>query len=263
MVLGLASPSVSQDRVVDTDQAMRSVGSQNWYDKSNDSYIPPSVEPSQDNLLRKEGWLASENSWWPPWKQRTGRSFGNGWNVGFGRWLSDWFSLAVLIPLGLMLAVVIGLLLFYSFRTYLPSRFEEAQKAASLAIDPLRMSDLPFETKGLTHANPLDHAESLMQERRYSEAIVYLYAYQLLALDQSRKIDLQKGKTNRMYLRELGDQFPLQSLVRKTMLAFEDAFFGDHEISADRFAECWQTLSEFHSMLTAASSEAAVEVGSV
>ena len=88
-----------------------------------------------------------------------------------------------------------------------------------------------------------------MRAGRYNEAVVYLYGYMLLALDQSRKIHLQKGKTNRMYLRELRSEMQLQSIVSKTMLAFEDVFFGRYEIDRGRFEMLWDQRDEFHRLV--------------
>ncbi|MEM7561161.1 MAG: DUF4129 domain-containing protein, partial [Planctomycetota bacterium] len=113
--------------------------------------------------------------------------------------------------------------------------------------------DLPFEVSKPTHGNPLDEAEALMQAGRLREAIIYLYGYQLLALDQARKIDLQRGKTNRMYVRELQKYTRLKEILTTTMLIFEDAYFGQHEIGLEKFKTAWDLVDEFHHL--AASSE--------
>ena len=33
------------------------------------------------------------------------------------------------------------------------------------------------------------------------------------------------------------------------MLAFEDVFFGHHELSQQRFEQCWEDLDRFHQQL--------------
>ena len=33
------------------------------------------------------------------------------------------------------------------------------------------------------------------------------------------------------------------------MLAFEDVFFGNHELSPQRFQTCWKDLDRFHQQL--------------
>ena len=80
-------------------------------------------------------------------------------------------------------------------------------------------------------------------------AIIYAYAYQLMELDQHHAIELRKGKTNRQYLRELRSQPRLRELLRGTMRAFEDVFFGHHTLSRPQFQRCWDGLEEFRQRL--------------
>jgi hypothetical protein len=73
-----------------------------------------------------------------------------------------------------------------------------------------------------------------------------LFSYQLVALDKRHVIHLAKGKTNRQYLRETRSREPLKNLLQRTMISFEDVFFGHHDLSRERFEESWQSLDEFH-----------------
>jgi hypothetical protein len=246
--LGLL-PSADQ---VDADRALNSIGQPRWYNRSEDRYAPPRVNPEPDNSIRKQGWLASEVSASSK-KKRPFSDFNWGpWN--FGNWgsASDLFSAVVLTVLAVLIAVSLALLIFYSLRNYVPSRFRQSSPPGAIEIDPSRVVDLPFEAQQSSYQNPLEQAEAFMQAGRYQEAVVYLYAYQLLALDRSRKIELHKGKTNRMYLRELHAEAQLQSIVQQTMLLFEAVFFGKHEIDRDSFEACWQLLPEFHRILAPA-----------
>ena len=43
-----------------------------------------------------------------------------------------------------------------------------------------------------------------------------------------------------------GDVF---DLLRVTMLAFEDVFFGNHPLERGRFESCWSRLDAFHHSL--------------
>ncbi|MCA9180349.1 MAG: hypothetical protein KDA51_02830, partial [Planctomycetales bacterium] len=92
-----------------------------------------------------------------------------------------------------------------------------------------------------------------MQAEDFDDAIAFLYGYLLLALDQSRLIHLQKGKTNRMYLLELGSLVPLRQNVEVAMLIFEASYFGKHRVTREQFLAVWQQLESFHQMLQAAS----------
>ena len=158
------------------------------------------------------------------------------------------------------MAVVIVMLIIHSLRKYLPNPMESAKNIRGVEIDPTRVADLPFDVMP-TRGDPLSEAEMLWRAGRYDEAIVFLYGYMLLALDHARKIHLQKGKTNRMYLRELKSQPGLKRIVESTMLAFEDVFFGKHAIGRDRFELIWDQLQEFHHLLTPAPAKAGVASG--
>lgn len=256
-------PAQGERQKVDPDRAMQSIGSPKWYSKQDDGYQTPSVNTPKDNPIREEGWMASGRSLFGGSGQSSWGTGSGAWNLGIGRWFSDWFSAGVLLLMGVLLALVVGLLFFHTFRNYLPSRYRAEKAEVALEIDPAKVTELPFETREVSYDNPLEQAEALMRQGRFREAIVFLYAYQLLALDHARKVELQKGKTNRMYLRELSTQTSLQEILRQSMLAFEDAYFGDHEISAERFQSCWGRLPEFHSLLQSDADVAAARAAGV
>jgi hypothetical protein len=117
-------------------------------------------------------------------------------------------------------------------------------------IDLARVEELPFEVRAAA-LDPLSEAQRLMRSGNYDAAIVYLYGYMLLALDQTRKIHLQKGKTNRMYLRELSrvEKGTLRRIVESTMLAFEQVYFGKHSLSAEHFQLLWEQVDEFNRLV--------------
>jgi hypothetical protein len=79
--------------------------------------------------------------------------------------------------------------------------------------------------------------------------MIYLFSYKLLALDRHNLIRLARGKTNRQYVAELSQQPTLQELLRHSMVAFEDVFFGQHRLDPERFEGCWQSLDRFHQHL--------------
>ncbi|MFO7906997.1 MAG: DUF4129 domain-containing protein, partial [Pirellulaceae bacterium] len=68
-------------------------------------------------------------------------------------------------------------------------------------------------------------------------------------LDKHHLIQLNKGKTNREYLGELRRRPEFAALLGPTMRAFEDVFFGHHEISRERFQACWDDLDRLHRQL--------------
>lgn len=234
---------------VDANQAMRSVGSQSWYEKSTDSFAIPDPGEVSDNEIRSEGWAYK-----PKATQATGntapaaRPAGGGW-TGVNADAITGFIMVLIIVL------VIGAfaaLAYFALRNYIPAP-KQAVFPKKFEVDVAKVEDLPFEVSKPTHGNPLDEAEALMRAGRLREAIIYLYGYQLLALDQARKIDLQRGKTNRMYARELQKYTRLKDIVTTTMLIFEDAYFGQHEIGLEQFKTAWDLVDEFHHL--AASNE--------
>ncbi|MFN3189787.1 MAG: hypothetical protein ACE361_04610 [Aureliella sp.] len=238
---------------VDPDKAMRAVGSTSWYDRSNDGFARPEPAEFSDNSIRVEGRRAvdkPEGSW--------GRYFDNLFNGGqqgtgggrMGPGISgDFFSTIVVSMLVIVLLAIIGTLIYFSFRDYIPQRSKKPTVRTSVKIDPAKIADLPFQVEQAVKENPLEEARVLMEAGRFREASILLYIYQLLALDQTRKIRLQRGKTNRRYLNELQKTPALKLIVEVTVGVFEDVFFGDHDLSKDRFIGVWGQLDEFHRLL--------------
>lgn len=111
-----------------------------------------------------------------------------------------------------------------------------------------RVASLPLPLYASV-ADLLAEARRLADEGRFSEAIVYLFSYELLLLDQHQLLRLVRGKTNRQYLRELRDRPALAAILERTMQTFEAAFFGHKTIPHTTFAACWQDLEALHAEL--------------
>src|SRR5262249_31318311 len=103
---------------------------------------------------------------------------------------------------------------------------------------------LPFKVRAAT-TDFLAEARRLYDAGQYSDAIIYLFSYQLVELDKYHVIHLAKGKTNRQYLRELRPRPLLAGVIETTMVAFEDAFFGKKQLSRETFERSWLRLNEF------------------
>lgn len=149
-----------------------------------------------------------------------------------------------------LLTLIIGALIVFLVMAFLKG--EQTQTLGAKFIDTSsdvdRVEDLPFQLKKPT-GDFLSEAQRLYEAGQYSEAIIYLFSYQLVALDKRHVIHLAKGKTNRQYLRETRSREPLKQLLQRTMISFEDVFFGKHELSRERFEESWRRLDEFHQQL--------------
>lgn len=253
----LLSTAVGQ---TDAEQALRSFRKNVWYDKDKKQFIPPKVQAAEDDPLRQNGRTAP-----PPPVTPVNAQNNRWWDNLFKslpdfRWLAQIFPTIIFWLLGAVLLIVVGVLTYYALRNTMPNRFQRKQAMTGLTIDPTRMVDLPFEVDETVDGHPLAQAERLMQAGNYDAAIVFLFGYLLLALDQSRKIHLQKGKTNRMYLRELRADASLQTILQQAMLVFEASYFGKHSVSRTDFIAVWQRLDEFHQLLqqTAVSSAASL-----
>jgi hypothetical protein len=160
--------------------------------------------------------------------------------------LGTFFQVLGLGLLTLIIAGVIALLV----KSFMQGEQAQTQgiKFVDTSADVDKVEDLPFQLKKPS-GDFLSEARRLYEAGKYSEAIVYLFSYQLVALDKRHVIHLAKGKTNRQYLRETRSREPIKQLLQGTMISFEDVFFGHHDLSRDRFEECWNRLDEFHQQL--------------
>jgi hypothetical protein len=188
-----------------------------WYDSSNDSVRPVRLRtPRQVNQSA-------------PTPRRGGGA--TNWD-----WLG-WTLIGVLVLLIVALAV----------KFFLDRDKRRSQSAAAGRIVPPasvdRLEDLPFELDEPVH-DPWSAARQAADRGDYNRAIILLYSHQLLELDRSQFIHLAKGKTNRQYLREVRNRPGLAAMLGTTMVAFEDVFFGGHDLTRQRFEECWRLTQE-------------------
>lgn len=236
LLLWCFNPELFAQTELDSSKAVRSINGQ-WWNHDSKSYNSPTAESFSDNPLRKEGRLG-ELPTQPSWN----------WKMNFS-WLGEVLSYLFITFLALLLIVGLVLFIMHILRSNISSRGLAESSSSEIKIDPARVEDLPFEADQWM-GDPLSHARKLAQQGRFDEAIIYLYGYQLLALDQSRKIHLHRGKTNRMYLREIELQVRLKELVGLTMDKFEQVYFGKHSLTKPSFLEVWSNLDSFHSLLS-------------
>lgn len=247
-ILGAASRALAatENATIDSSKALKKITG-SWYNSQSGTYRPPVLSKPIDDTIRKSGWLGTQKT---PNSATATRNWSWG-NLGLSGELFGWIVFGVL---GAVLLFGLIAIAYYYFDDYMPSFRRKSSAKDAIKVDMTKVEDLPFEVPTVNE-DPLAYAENLMRAGRYNEAVVYLYGYMLLALDQSRKIHLQKGKTNRMYLRELRGEVQLQAIVSKTMLAFEDVFFGRYDIDRARFEMLWQQRDEFHRLIRPANDE--------
>jgi hypothetical protein len=212
-----------------------------WYDAERDALRRIDVQPPADTAEnRRSNWQADASL-----PDATGPSFGTDWS-------GLWAVIEALIWLGL-LGLLIWLIYFLA-RSYLRQHSPpEAEEAA--AEDVRSQADLietlPFDVQR-PQSDLLAEARRLYELGAYAQAILYLFSYQLIRLDRGQHIRLARGKTNRQYLRELQPRPDLRGILERTMLVFEEVFFGHYPLDRAGFERCWERLDEFHQRLSEA-----------
>ncbi|PQO37066.1 hypothetical protein C5Y96_07865 [Blastopirellula marina] len=227
-------------------EALANIPQANWYDSESDGVrtIPvpgetrmPDTRPGTAKKKAPAAAPAARGNWnWP--------------NLGG-------LSLASIVMYSILI-IVLGLITYLIYRavgsggattsgSYVPEQHEDEK---SRQVD--RVEHLPFEVKK-KDGNLLDEARRCYESGNFNEAIVYLFSFQLLELDKGHIIRLAKGKTNGQYLREAGRNRDLRKILQGTMNAFEDVFFGNRNLTRDRFERCWNQLTQFNQHLAGGS----------
>ena len=147
-----------------------------------------------------------------------------------------------------VLAVALAALIFMILRAMRLRKSSTGRSRPLVIGEAQRIEALPYPV-ARTNLSLLDQACDLYRAGNYAAAMIYLFGHQLVQLDRRQIIRLAKGKTNRQYLREIGQAEVLRQLFGQTLVAFEDVFFGHHDIARQRFEACWSRLPEFESLL--------------
>jgi uncharacterized membrane protein len=226
---GRALAELEPDEAVELGKETLSKGLLNrhpWYDSSTDDVTLIPLKQSTQNTSTRWDW-----SWdWPDWTWEFSL-FGNTFSV----------NLFTLMLWGVVL-VLAFFLVRYLIRLYERRELEDAASDdddTAHTSDADRVEALPVVVKREI-SDLRSEARRLADGGRYSEAIVYLYSHLLVQLDRRQVIRLAKGKTNRQYLSEAAAaNSSLKPPVERTMTAFEDAYFGRHELTPAEFEACW------------------------
>lgn len=234
-------------------EALSKLGRTTWYDSESDGYRVPNDLVDDDAEGRRSDWLGKRQQWNSPNVPTSTLSW---WGV-------LWTQLAPVLIYGIVPAIVV-VALVWAVQSILPEPFRFVRKVkestSQAEIDIEKISDLPFNVDSKP-TDPLGEARRCMERGDYERAIIYLFAYQLLQLDSKHLIHLQRGKTNRVYLRELRSRPELRAIMEQTILAFEQVFFGRYKLEQARFLTCWNKLDDFHRQLSTPTMEATVPLG--
>lgn len=234
-------PADEPDPIEAGRQALQESADYPWYDAEADDLrdLNAKEKATEDSDTRKHGWEVET-------PQINIQPNSSNWQF------PTLWQFVQFMAMGLLVALIIGLV--YLLIRYFLKQEEDlgspdaAFKAENSEGEVDRVEQLPFVVRR-PGGDLLSEARTLYEQGRYGEAIVYLYSYQLVQLDRNHLIHLAKGKTNRQYLREVREQPTLRGILHLTMIAFEDVFFGHHDLDRDRFEQCWRRLDEFHAAL--------------
>jgi len=223
-----AQDAADDQRWVELGREAFSEGGYPWYDQATDSLQPIEVE-RRDNVPDMS-WLVDSLAW-------------------LAKALAASMKIIVWTLLAIVLAVIAFLLVHY-FRTR-QARQQRKQAAGDAVLPADQVESLPFLAER-PRGDLLGEARRHYEAGNYSEAIIYLFSYQLTQLDKFSIIRLAKGKTNRQYLGEVGRKSALRSPLELTLVTFEGVFFGRRPLDRDGFEACWRELPAFEQHLQAA-----------
>lgn len=214
-----------------------------WFDSEQSSILPVEVNlESADSMNRDSRWLPKPN----PIKQSNKPA-----PVTGGPNISNWLGWLLLL---LIAVLAIGLLTWVVSKAETPESAQARAHAAGQAKLPdrelaERIKHLPAELRR-TDVNLRSEAERLMRRGDFDPAIILLFGHQLLLLDQSGMLRLNRGKTNRKYVRETASADPESATcLRATVDAFERSYFGRHSISQAEFVQLWDRNTELESIV--------------
>jgi len=212
-----------------------------WFDSGDQSVHPTRASKNidVDDRHRSVAGTVQPTSW--------------SWWRTFRLSLGDWFSWIFQSWQIMLLVCLLSLLLVVGFLVlrYGLSFQARAAKMSDLSIrerEKAKLQDLPFELEQ-TMFGLLAQAERFRAAGDFSKAIIYLFSHALVEMDGARCIRLERGKTNRAYLRELNGQDNLRGFTNQLVLAFEYAFFGKHVLSQEAFERIWQQVPTFDASL--------------
>ncbi|MDZ4847850.1 MAG: DUF4129 domain-containing protein [Pirellulaceae bacterium] len=220
------------------DRAFKNGAHETWYDANEKALVfpaPESLQSSEDALKERHRLVevnvpASNNqgSWWT-------------YSGSFFEFLTGLF---VYFMWGFIALLIVGVLTYLWF--VLEPGWNRSSRRFSTSTDDTKRDqakivDLPFNIETPVQGL-LAQAEASRQSGDYSLSIVYLFSYVLVELDEANCIRLQRGKTNRVYLRELKAEPRLAELHRYLMQVFEAIFFGRYSIDREICDRCWEML---------------------
>ncbi len=217
-----------------------------WFDPDEGKVVPIKVQTSVDDSEHRDSrWLPKAKQ--VPKKAAAPAPTATTTGTGSTGWFGTDLTLGNLFAWMFLVAIIAGLVgtLVYALSK---TDIDLTASSKSAVIDERagpdeqtieRMKHLPAELRR-TDVNLRSEAARLMGLGQYDQAVILLFAHQLLLLDRSSIIRLNGGKTNGKYVRECrsSDQ-ELGSLLKETTTAFERSYFGRQQITDPEFRDLW------------------------
>ncbi len=215
-----------------------------WFDAQSDAsrFVEPNTSSVDSSALR-ESVAPIVPSRLPNWT----------WNWN---WLPGWtFWQTIFWALILLVVIVLGIVLFRLFVSRQSSSSAPSLRRATKLNYEDQIKDLPFQLDTRT-GDCRQLAANAYSTGDYSRAIVYLFSHSLLFMDRFEVLRLQRGKTNRQYLRESRTVPQAGEYFSQLILPFESVFFGGHTIDRQQFEQYWNELTTFEHSVSAYQREA-------
>ncbi len=201
-----------------------------WWDSSKQAlrFPPATLLPNTEELLSERVGVPND----PP-KPKAATN----WN-----WLANvasFFDLTriVIVLFCLLLIVAVAIVLFRSATFYVTLEKNKRLDRDRQEREITKVLELPFEVAP-SEEGLLQASERFATHGEYNKAVIYLFSYVLIELDHGKAIVLRRGKTNRMYAKELRNSSQFLPHYTEVMETFERAFFGLHPITAEAYARC-------------------------
>jgi hypothetical protein len=204
-------------------------------DALNHWYGYPWYDPQTDGVRRVELSEPWNWDWLDPYLK---------WIPSFPTSVLQWLAW---IAIGLLLAGIVYFLVHAYRRNAGQKRTKQEEPVGT--IDRIEALPIPLPS---IRTDLLAEARRCYEDGNYAQAIAYYFSYQLVRLDRRHVIRLDRGKTNRQYLREVGRQPAIRSLLEQTMTTFEEVYFGHRPIDRAQFETCWSRLDEFEHLIEGA-----------
>ena len=224
----------------DFDSAFRE-SSLPWYDSETNSLTSSSAPDRPDSSVADRGRI-------PPMMQKVGRTVKrepvlSGAAAPAGSAASTVGNTFMFVVGGILIALLVGLLLYGFFKLESGKQENDGKTGPRRKIRD-HIKHLPFEIEE-QDGDFETFAEKSLHDGHYNNAVIYLFADLLVAMSESGIVRLQRGKTNRQYLNDIWDYGAIKPYYRKVMIAFEDAFFGKHQIEKARAEDCFAGRDSF------------------